>query len=95
MPRVGRVDVLHPEGANFGAFGQVLPAHDAAVGDIREQEMIAAPDGSFGEGKTAGNPLGARLRRYDLRKVGIEDDSAPGHSLSPYNSGLEVQRHSD
>jgi hypothetical protein len=62
------------------------------VVDIREQEMIAAPDRSFGEGKAAGNPLGARLRRHDLHKVGVEDDGAPGHTLSPPTAS-EVQQH--
>ena len=46
-----------------GPFGQLSPAADAVVGNVAEQQVVAAPDGAFGEGQAAGDAfqIGARL----------------------------------
>ena len=74
------------EGREFGAFGQLAPAADAVVGNVAEQQVVAAPDGPLGESEAAGDAfqVGARLDQLGeasghVLKLDVEMRNRFGH----------------
>ena len=62
-----------PEGRDLGPFGQRPVADRAAIRNVGEEQIVAAPDGTFGEGETRRHPIEHRDQR---RKR--EDSCPPG-----------------